>query len=684
MASCVRLLLHNICKIVPARRALKDSTHVQRKGPKMQVRFCVGLLLMWCCMLARPAAHAEVAYVFPTFGSAAQVDTACHRLVARSRLDAQRLKRTPEAQLLPKFDAITRHYEDTAGPFSLLAAVHPTKALRDAAERCDIRYQVFQSVFFQNTAIYQVLKNAVFDNAIDQRYQRDLLDTFEDAGVALTPPKKRQVQQLSQQIARLTQQFERRIREDKTQLTFTPQQLEGVPADVLKKVQHGYQVGLDAPTAQAVLSGAHQSSTRERYWHTYARQGGMRNMQLLDHISQLRRTYAKALGFASYAEFALRRRMAKTPLAVDYFLSTVKQAVDQRERDDLSALQNEKNTVQPSAPLQRWDVAYYLERVRSKKFHIDSHQLRTQLPPEPSMQWLFRIAQQMFGIRFELQTATLWHPEARAYHVIDIAQQRPLGLLIVDLFPRADKYNHAAVWSFRNSAATPERLPAAALVVNINRQGLSLNELETLLHEFGHALHSLLSRTRYAAQGGTNTALDFVEAPSQMLEDWAYDPQVLALMQSVCAECPPIAPQVLARAAQARDFGKGIQVGRQHVFASFDLALHGPAHTGVTALWQTMEGQTPLGYVPGSLFPASFSHIAGGYAAGYYSYLWSQVVAEDLRTAFAADKLSSSVGQRYRDTVLSQGAQRLPQDMVQNFLGRLPNSDAFFKALGRP
>jgi thimet oligopeptidase len=640
--------------------------------------------LMWCCMAAMSAAQAEPVYVFPTFGSVAQIDTACQRLLAQSRLDAQRIRHTPSAQLLPQFDAMTRHYEDIAGPFSLLAAVHPSKPVRDGAERCDIRYQVLQSVFFQNTAIYQTLKKAAFSDAVDQRYQRDLLDTFEDAGVALADAKKRQVQQLSQQIARLTQQFERRIREDKTRLTFTPQQLEGVPADVLKKVPGGYQVGLDAPTAQAVLSGAHQASTRERYWRSYARQGGMRNMQLLDRISQLRRAYAKLLGFASYAEFALRRRMAQTPMAVDNFLSAVKQAVDQRERDDLAALQNEKNIGHASLPLQRWDVAYYLERVRSKKFHIDSNQLRTQLPPEPSVQWLFRIAQQMFGIRFEPQTTALWHPEARAYHVIDIAQQRPLGLLLGDLYPRADKYNHAAVWGFRNSAATPERLPAAALVVNINRQGLSLNELETLLHEFGHALHSLLSRTRYSAQGGTNTALDFVEAPSQMLEDWAYDPQVLALMQSVCPVCPPIAPDVLARAAQARDFGKGIQVGRQHVFANFDLALHGPSHIGVTALWQTMEGQTPLGYVPASLFPASFSHIAGGYAAGYYGYLWSQVVAEDLRTAFAADKLSSTVGQRYRDTILSQGAQRLPQDMVQEFLGRAPSSEAFFRALKRP
>jgi thimet oligopeptidase len=228
-----------------------------------------------------------------------------------------------------------------------------------------------------------------------------------------------------------------------------------------------------------------------------------------------------------------------------------------------------------------------------------------------------------------------------------------------------------------------QRLPAAGLVVNFNRDGLSIDELETLLHEFGHSLHALLSKTRYASQGGTNVQLDFVEAPSQMLEDWVYDRQVLALFQQVCAECKPVPDALLAQAKTARDFGKGALFARQHLFASYDLALHTAAAPEPLSTWIGMEKKTPLGHVPGSLFPAGFAHIAGGYAAGYYGYLWSLVLAEDLRTAFAADMLSAEVGARYRRTVLSQGGQVEPEQMMRDFLGRDSNGKAFFKALKR-
>jgi thimet oligopeptidase len=267
--------------------------------------------------------------------------------------------------------------------------------------------------------------------------------------------------------------------------------------------------------------------------------------------------------------------------------------------------------------------------------------------------------------------------------VVDADTGSLLGTLFVDLYPRADKYKHAAVWSFRNASSLVDRRPAAALVVNFNRQGLTLDELETLLHEFGHALHALLSTTRHAAQGGTNVQLDFVEAPSQMLEDWAYDPRVIALMREVCPSCVPVPPALLAQAKAARDFGKGVRVSRQHLFARYDLALHGREVLEPMALWTRMEGETPLGTVAGTLFPAGFEHIASGYAAGYYGYLWSQVMADDLRTAFAADRLDARVGMRYRQTVLQNGGQVAPADLVQRFLGRPTDSRAFFEALAR-
>ena len=388
-----------------------------------------------------------------------------------------------------------------------------------------------------------------------------------------------------------------------------------------------------------------------------------------------------------YADFVLRRRMAHSEAEAQAFLATVKDAVRQRERSDLAELRAEKarHLHQPidDTVIQRWDVAFYSERLRRARYAVDQEQFRAYFPPEASLRLVFALAERLLGVSVAplVQREPLWHRDARGYVISDTRTKALLGTLFVDLYPRADKFNHAAVWSFRNASTLAGRRPAAAMVVNVNRQGLTLDELETLLHEFGHALHSLLSNTRYAAQGGTNVQLDFVEAPSQMLEDWVYDPQVLALMAPWCASCPTLPAALLAQARAARDFGKGIQFSRQHLYARYDLALYGRESADPLALWTQMETDTPLGSVSGTLFPAGFEHIASGYAAGYYGYLWSLVIAEDLRTAFAADRLDAQVGRRYREMVLEQGGQVAPDELLRRFLGRDTDSRAFFESL---
>jgi thimet oligopeptidase len=277
----------------------------------------------------------------------------------------------------------------------------------------------------------------------------------------------------------------------------------------------------------------------------------------------------------------------------------------------------------------------------------------------------------------------LWHPDVQAYAVKDTASGEALATLYIDPFPREGKYNHAAVWSFRNGSLRLKRAPQAALVVNVARNGLTLDDLETLLHEFGHAVHNNLSATRHSSQGGTSVLRDFVEAPSQMLEQWVYDPKVLQLMREVCATCAPVPDALLAQATAAKHYGKGMAYARQWLYAAFDLAMHGSDAPDPMALWARMEGASALGHVPGSMFPSGFGHVAGGYGAGYYGYLWSEVVAADLRTAFAADRLDAAVGARYRRVVLANGSQMLPQELIRRFLGRDGNSQAFYEELQR-
>jgi thimet oligopeptidase len=657
---------------------------------------CLGMAAAFLAVAAPLAAAQSPAKVFefPRFAGAKAIDSQCQALLAEQKRREQQLAEqlpASSAQLLAALDDMNVVYEDTLGPLSLLASVHPDKAVRDAADACDLAYQGFNSAFLQNESIYKGLKAARGADAIDARLLQQQLEAFEDSGVGLDADKRARARTLNTEMTRLSQEFERRVREDKTQVAFTAQELDGVPAQVWKAAKRDAQgrvlLGLDYPSSVPVIEQARSAATRERMWRAVYAQGGPANLQTLSELAQLRREYAQLFGFDAYADFVMRRRMAGNAAKVETFLGSVKDAVVDRERVDLALLRGAKavDVGQPLADtqLQRWDVGHYTERVRRARYEVEANAFRQYFPPEASLKFVFKLAEQLFGVQFSPVTDKLWHPDARAFRVADAASQKLLGTLFVDLYPRADKYNHAAVWPIRSVSTRTGRLPAAALVVNFNRQGLNIDELETLLHEFGHALHGLLSSTRYAMQGGTSVELDFVEAPSQMLEEWVYDPQVLALFKSVCPNCKAVPKDMLARAERARHFAKGIQFARQQLYASYDLRLNGKQPVEPLPLWAEMEGATPLGHVKGSMLPASFGHLASHYAAGYYGYLWSLVLAEDLRTAFAANRLDAAVGQRYRDSVLANGGQVPPQSLLQQFLGRPSNSAAFFESLNK-
>jgi thimet oligopeptidase len=294
---------------------------------------------------------------------------------------------------------------------------------------------------------------------------------------------------------------------------------------------------------------------------------------------------------------------------------------------------------------------------------------------------VMHVAEKMFGLRYDRVDGTYWAPDVQAYAVTDVASGKKIASLYIDPYPRDGKYNSTSVWGYRDAATSTNRQAQAVLVANLDRRGLTLPELETLLHEFAHTLHNNLSATRYASDGGMNVEQDFLEAPSQMLEDWVYDKKVLTLFLDGCPACKPVPDDMVDKARAARDFGKGLSTARQHLFASYDLALHGPAAPDPMETWVRMEGATPLGYVPGTTFPAGFAHIAGAYGAGYYGYLWSEVVAMDMRSAFGADRLDPKVGARYRADVLAQGGQKPPQQLVKDFLGRDMSTQAFFDYL---
>jgi thimet oligopeptidase len=332
--------------------------------------------------------------------------------------------------------------------------------------------------------------------------------------------------------------------------------------------------------------------------------------------------------------------------------------------------------------LQRWDVAYLQERIRRARYAIDQEQLRAYFPTEASVRFALRVAERLYGIAFVPTVVPVWHPQVRHYEVHERggAGRRGalLGHIYLDLLPREGKYSSAAAFQVVPGSRLAGQKPAAVLVGNFDPVGLNHGELETLLHEFGHVLHGVLSTARYADQSGTSVKNDFVEAPSQMFEEWARRPQTLALLAEVCPDCPRLSPGQLEQLDAARRFGRGVRYSRQWEYASYDMRLHqGPPRPALQT-WVTLERSMPLGYVEGTMLPAGFGHLMGNYAAGYYGYLWSEVLALDMLSAFEGRLMDARVGRRYRELILAPGGERPPQELVEHFLGRKPNADAFF------
>ncbi len=279
----------------------------------------------------------------------------------------------------------------------------------------------------------------------------------------------------------------------------------------------------------------------------------------------------------------------------------------------------------------------------------------------------------------------VWHPTAKSYDVYEAGRGDGrgayIGSIYLDLVPRDGKYGHAHAEAVRNASTLAHRTPIGILVANLDPKGLNQEELVTLMHEFGHVMHITLSKARYLDQAGTNVRWDFVEAPSQMFEEWARREQALRLFADVCRDCPQLTHEQIANLEASRHFGQGYRYARQLELADFDMALTTANPAPALDTWAGLERATPIGYVPGSLFPANFTHMMDGYAAGYYGYMWSEVLALDMLSGFHGNLMNPVDGARYRADVLSQGAQRPPGQLVERFLGRKPNSDAFFKEI---
>jgi thimet oligopeptidase len=601
-----------------------------------------------------------------------------------ARIEALPLEQVSAESVLDAWDETAIVLEDSFGAISLLNSVHPDKEVRDACDVALVAESSFLTDVFQNEAFYERVRRVAADSVAAREMQKQLIEAFEDSGVSLGAEKRKRFKDISDRLTELGQEFAKNIRENDTRLRFTPDECRGLPQSWLERMprdeEGNYICGFDYPDYVPFLMNAHDEDARRRYWVANTLRGTERNLEVMDEITSLRKEIAELYEVPSFAHYVTKRRMVENPDTVTRFLDEVRNVVTEAELRDLHELAQLKAelTGVDDARIQRWDVAYYRERLRERRFAIDQEELRKYFPSEPTVRWMLDISERLYGVRFTRADVPVWQDDVIYLDVTDAASGAFIGGIYLDLYPRDGKYKHAAAWPVRGGSRRTGRKPISVLVTNFDRKGLTHDELETLLHEFGHVLHGVLSDTYYIAHAGTSVQRDFVEAPSQMYEEWASRMESLALLRDHCGDCPAMDRSLVDRLNAAKKFGAGIDYGRQLLYAAFDMALSSENPGRCLDVWSQMEGATPMGHVEGTQFPGTFEHIASGYAAGYYGYMWAKVIALDLVSAFGTDLMNSATGRRFRELILSRGSEEPARDLVERFLGRPVASDAFF------
>ncbi len=536
---------------------------------------------------------------------------------------------------------------------------------------------------------------AVFQNAQPQevdaessRLLEDVLRDFRRSGVDKDDATRTRLAEISARMVLLGQEFARNIRNDVRSIRVTPDEVEGMPEDWIElhpPVDGLVTVTTDYPDAIPFFTFAKDADARLSLRKAFLNRAWPENDAVLRELLELRREYASLVGYPDWAEYEAEVKMIGHGKKIEQFItSVVDTARESAQRDYHVLLQRAKLDDPDATSVSLADKDFYLELVRKEQFGVDSAEVRKYFQFDRVIDGLINLTEELFGIVFARGQAPVWDEDVRVYEVTlqdPGAAPVPLGRAYLDLHPREGKFAHAAQFTLVDGIDGVQ-LPEGVLGCNFGRDLLDHDDVVTLFHEFGHLLHHLLAgRGRYARFSGVATEWDFVEAPSQMFEEWAWDPQVLASF-AVNESGEPIPAALIEKMRAAKDFGKGFDALTQMFYSAMSYVFHVQEIPDLTATMRELQEKYSLfAYIPGTHMMANFGHLAG-YASGYYTYMWSLVIAKDMFSAFSGNLFDKEVAARYRDRVLAPGGTRDAADLVESFLGRPYSLEAFTSWLG--
>jgi oligopeptidase A len=654
------------------------------------------------------------------------IEPAIDQLLSENRELIKRLLESGQQHtwknLIEPLEQLDDRLSRTWSPVSHMNSVVNNEALRKAYNACLPKLSDYATEMGQNAALCDAYKAVAanrqgFDPAQNKLLDNALID-FHLSGVDLPPEKQQRYKAISQDLSRLTTKFEENLLDatnawsklitDVGELSGLPESALALAAQTARQHEHqkGWLLTLDFPSYLPVLTYADNRELRREVYAAFATRasdqgphaGEWDNSEIMEQILDLRHEQAQLLGFTNYAERSLARKMARTTEEVMNFLTDLAQRSRpqaQRELDELKAYAEQTHGMHD---LEAWDISYYAEKLRKERYDISQEMLKPYFPETRVIPGMFAVVGRLYGIRIsQIEGVDSWHPDVRFYEIRDHDNQLR-GQFYLDLYARPKKRGGA--WmddcASRFFTDTIDQIPVAYLTCNFSPPVDSQpalfthDEVETLFHEFGHGLHHLLTRIDYPAVAGiSGVAWDAVELPSQFMENWCWEKQALDLISGHVETGEPIPEDLYQRMHDAKNFQSAMMMVRQLEFSLFDFRIHleyQPAKGGrIYEILDQVRRQVSVIQPPvWNRFPHGFSHIfAGGYAAGYYSYKWAEVLSADAFSLFEErDIFDAEAGRAFLHEILERGGSKDAMELFVAFRGREPEIEPLLRHSG--
>ncbi|XP_045134136.1 thimet oligopeptidase-like [Portunus trituberculatus] len=585
------------------------------------------------------------------------------------------------------------------------------KAVREASSKAEQKLEEFDVEMSMRKDIFDRVvefKESVSTDGLTAEQKRlveKLILHGKRNGLHLSEEIQQEVKKIKKRMSELSIKFQRNLNEDNTKLFFTREELAGMPEDFIDELTQGdenkLEVTMKYPHLFPITKKCHVPNTR-RLMVTASQSKCMEeNTPILEELISLRQKQAELLGYKNHAHYVLEERMAKNPENVAHFLANLSEKLQPLWEEEKVLMlkfkkeECEKYNYEFNGQLDFWDLRYYMNQVEEKMYAVDQNEVRQYFPLEKVTSGLFNIYQTLLGLQFTHVTdADTWHDDVKLYRVTDRQSGENLGYFFLDLYPRDGKFGHAAIFPLQPSCVNADgsrQVAVCAMMCNFTKPTkdkpalLDHSEVESYFHEFGHVMHHICSRATFAMFAGTHVERDFLEAPSQMLENWVWEKEPLTLMSGHYETSKTLPDEIVDKLAKSRKANAGGFNLRQIILGTFDQTIHTRGDADTKALFtQTYKDIMDIEPIPNTNMPANFGHLAGGYDAQYYGYLWSEVFSMDMYDSCFKKQgiLNPDIGAKYRQSILQPGGSKDAHDLLRDFLGRDPTPDAFLRSKG--